>query len=518
MHLGSVLECLTDLEAIQAESSSPLADVGFRQLIESIQRYAIATLNPSGQIVSWNSGAQAITGFSLEETFGRGFWFLYPQQQRVSETPTQLLESALESGSFEEETQFIRRDGCVIWVQVSITPIRDSPAPSPGFAMVFHDISERKGAEEKTRLMLELAANAIILVNATGHLLLANPQVEKLFGYSQTELIGQPVEILVPESARVSHPHQREQFLANPSVRAMGAGRDLHGRHKDGSEFPVEIGLNPIHTGDELLVVVSIVDITERKRSEENARRHLAELAHAGRLSTMGEMLSGLAHEINQPLAAAANYARACVRFAQSGDQVTKEQLQEWMEKAAAQVDRASEIVKRLGSFLKKDRSRRTVLNLNQLVNDVIGLSRLLIPPSGSRNPAFIDVDLNESLPAVFADKVQIEQVLLNLIRNAIEAVEELPDDQRRLIIRTEPGSKLILVSVTDNGQGITLEHQSQLFNPFFTTKSEGMGLGLSISRSIIEAHDGRMLVESRPDHGTTISFLLPIYQQDNLA
>jgi C4-dicarboxylate-specific signal transduction histidine kinase len=229
-------------------------------------------------------------------------------------------------------------------------------------------------------------------------------------------------------------------------------------------------------------------------------------------------MLSALAHEINQPLAAAANYARACVRFAKSDEGVTKQQLIQWMEKAAAQSERASEIVKRLRAFMKKDRTNRSTVNLNRLVDDVIRLPTLISPSSGFGTAPTIGLELDELLPSVFADKVQIEQVLVNLIRNAVEAMEGKSGDQHRLTIRTESKDGTVVVRVTDTGYGITAEHQAQLFNPFFTTKSEGMGLGLSISRSIIESHGGQMIVETRSGHGTTISFLLPIHLQDDPA
>ena len=483
----------------------------YHLLVEGVQDYAIFMLDPVGRIISWNSGARQINGYEESEILGKHFSCFYLAVDAAAKKPEKELEIAKSEGRYEEEGKRVRKSGQVFWASVVITPLWDDLGVLRGFAKVTRDISARKSAEEKTRLMVELAINAMILVDARGLLVQVNPQTEKLFGYSQEELLGKPVEMLVPESFQQKHPAQRDKFFANPSVRDMGAGRDLHARRKDGTEFSVEIGLNPIDIGDELLVIGSIVDITERKRAEEKARLHLAELAHAGRLSTVGEMFSGLAHEINQPLAAASNYARACVRMAKSKNGATREQLQEWLEKTAAQAERASEIVKRLGTFMKKERSTRSELNVNRLIETVLALPVLLTSPIDGSTPANVRVELQEPLPLIVADKVQIEQVLVNLIRNANEAMAGIEGVKRRLTVKTEQKNRVIQVSVSDTGHGIPLEVQAQLFKPFFTTKADGMGLGLSISRSIIETHRGEMFIKSSPGNGTTIVFQLPI-------
>ena len=483
----------------------------FRLLIESVKDYAIFMLDPAGRVVSWNAGAKRIKGYDESEILGHHFSCFYQPEDVASGKPAQSLQRAKDEGHFTEEAIRVRKSGESFWASVVITPLWDEAGLLKGFAKVTRDISERKSAEEKRRLMVELAINAMIMVDARGSIVLANPQTEKMFGYSAAELIGKPVEILVPSWFRKSHPSQREKFFAAPTVRPMGARRDLQGCRKDGTEFPVEIGLNPIHTSEELLVLGSIVDITERKKAEDNARRHLAELAHAGRLSTVGEMFSGLAHEINQPLAAAANYARASVRIARSTDGPMHEKLLELMEKSAAQAERASEIVNRLGTFVKKDRSIRSEIDLNRLIQNVIALPILFISRAEAITHPRIQLELEPGLPMIVVDKVQIEQVIVNLIRNGMEAMLELPPSECQLEIRTARQGEFIQISISDHGHGIPLELQSQLFSPFFTTKSQGMGLGLSISRSIIETHQGQMLLVSSSKNGTTFEIRLPV-------
>lgn len=402
----------------------------------------------------------------------------------------------------------------VSWATVlAIIPMLPRALALPGLAMMNQrlqaEIDERKQAEDRFQLVVEAAPNAVVMINDQGHIVLVNSQTEKFFGYRRDELLGKSIELLVPDRFREKHPGYRQEFFRTPAARSMGVGRDLHGRRKDNSEFPVEIGLNPIQTKDGLMVLSAIVDITERKHAEEESRRRLAELAHVARLSTLGEMMSGLAHEINQPLAAAANYSRACVRFARAGQGATQEQLLDWMEKTAVQANRACEIVQRLGAFMQKDRKARAPLDVNQLVDEVVLLAAdgLLSDTSGHVE---VQRKLDQSLPHIVADRVQIEQVLVNLVRNGIEAMRDAAAEDQVLVVQTARDGEFIRISVTDRGRGISPEHVDQLFERFFTTKSEGMGLGLSISRSIVDAHSGRLWCEPNPDRGTTFSFTLP--------
>jgi len=315
----------------------------------------------------------------------------------------------------------------------------------------------------------------------------------------------------VPDRYQTEHPSYRRAFFAKPVARSMGIGRELYGRRKDGSEFPVEIGLNPIETGDEMLVLSAIVDITARKEAETRAQKHLADLAHVARLSTVGQMFSELAHEINQPLGAAANYARACVIFARNGEGASQEQMIEWMEKTAEQTNRAIEIVLRLGAFVKKDAGVRTKVKINHLIEKVLSLSEhTMRAASETGEPIRLELKLDPSTPGVLVDVVQIEQVLLNLIRNAIEAMQESELPLRKLTVSTWFDSSFIHASVCDTGPGIKADDLARLFDPYFTTKSTGMGLGLSISRSIVEDHEGE-LGATTSAAGTTFHFSLPI-------
>jgi two-component system sensor kinase FixL len=472
--------------------------------------HGVVMLDPRGAVTSWNEAALHITGCTPEALRTGDATRPYQARADRREEPRRDLEEATKFGAFEEESLRERGAGKNYWASILTTSLWDEHQELQGFATIIEDATAHKRSEARRRLMVELALNAMVLVDGAGVILQVNPQTEKMFGYDPEELNGQQIEILVPTALGQPHAKYREAFFANPSVRAMGVGRDLHGRRKDGSQFPVEIGLNPVQTADGLLVLSSIVDITERKQAEERARLHLTEMAHAGRLSTVGEMFSGLAHEINQPLAAAANFARAGLRMAKSPEGVGQDQLVEWLEKTGAQVARAIDIVQRVGAFVKKGRaSQHGAVDLNQVIEDVLELPALGVGPG--KHEVMPTVVTDPALPCVLADRRQIEQVLVNLVRNAAESMSDMPHDQRRLAICTAAIADRVQVSVTDAGRGIPPEHMQRLFSPFFTTKDDGMGLGLSISRSIVEAHAGRLWADSPPGAGASFHFSLPI-------
>ncbi|MBA4105601.1 MAG: hypothetical protein C0485_07560 [Pirellula sp.] len=257
--------------------------------------------------------------------------------------------------------------------------------------------------------------------------------------------------------------------------------------------------------------VGAFVDITERRSAEERERRRLAEIAHVSRLSTLGEMISGLAHEINQPLASASNFARACQRWPQTSGMPLPDDVRRLVEKILGQTERAGEIVKRLTTFVKKGASTPVFVDVNVLVRDVIALTKSCFYPAMKRDlETPLLTDLAPHLPRISVDPIQIEQVLVNLIRNAIEATQEARLSAP-VIVRTMRVADAVQISVSDGGTGVAAQTTSELFEPFFTTKPEGIGLGLSISRSIIENHGGRLWVEPNAEQGATFAFTLPL-------
>ncbi len=248
----------------------------FRLLVESVVDYAIFMLDVDGRIVSWNSGAERIKGYRASEIIGRDHSEFYTEEDRANDTPGMVLRIARERGQYEAEGWRVRKGGSRFWANVVVDAIRGDDGTLIGFSKVTRDITERKEArarDARFRRVVETAPNAIVMINASGRIEMVNAQAEQIFGYSRAEMLGQHIEMLVPQRFRANHPGLRQVFLADPRSRPMGAGRDLYGLRKDGSEFPIEIGLNPIQTEEGTMVLSAIVDISARKRLEERFRR-----------------------------------------------------------------------------------------------------------------------------------------------------------------------------------------------------------------------------------------------------
>jgi rsbT co-antagonist protein RsbR len=256
----------------------PDSEAYTRLLLESVSDYAIFTVDTEGLVTTWNRGAERISGYRPGEIIGRHFSCLYPQDKIELGSPEQELKTAATEGRFEDEGWRIRKDGSRFWANVITTPLRDPVGNLIGFGKVLRDLSEHQQATERFRLIVESAPNAIVMADHAGIIVLVNSQTEQLFGYRRDELIGQSVELLVPARVRGVHPNYRASFFADPKTRAMGAGRDLYGVHKDGREIPVEIGLNPLVTAEGPFVLASIIDITARKQAEETIARQAQEI------------------------------------------------------------------------------------------------------------------------------------------------------------------------------------------------------------------------------------------------
>src|SRR5882724_4456461 len=368
--------------------------------------------------------------------------------------------------------------------------------------------SELQVGEERFRRVVEAAPSAMIMVNQEGQITLANQQAEKTFGYPREELLGRPIEMLVPERLRSGHQGFRHDYLCDPQARLMGAGRELFGRRKDGSEVPVEIGLSSIHTSKGLLVLASIVDITERKLAELEAARQRHDLAHLARVTALGELSSSLAHELTHPLTAILSNAQAAQRFL-ADDDVDLDEVREILNDIVTQDQRAGEVIHSLRLMLKKGELQEHCddVDLNEVIRDVVNLMRSDLI---NRNVT-LDTDLAQKLPAITGDKVQLQQVLLNLVLNGCEAMADYNSSERRLLIASQWENGAVRVSVADRGSGIPEEKMQQVFERFFTTKKEGMGLGLSVCRTIVDAHRGKIWATNNAGCGAMFHFSLPI-------
>src|SRR6266513_740398 len=413
---------------------------------------------------------------------------------------------------FTMEYRLRRNDGEYRWVLDSGIPRFGSDGTFLGYIGSCFDITERKLAEEKFRLVLDAAPNAMIMVDSAGVINFANAPAATVFGYSLTELIGRHIETLIPERFRDRHAGYRKGFLSQPSSRAMGAGRDLFGRRKDGSEFPVEVGLNPIRTAQGLFVLASVIDITARKQAELEHQRQNMELARVGRVAVMGELAASLAHEVNNPVGAIVANASAGQRLVAAG-KIGTEELTELLADIVADGRRAGEVIEGIRNMVRKGEARRSLTPIGDTIHQLL---RIVHADAIGRDVK-VTAEVGPDACQVWGDPVQLLQVLLNLALNALEAMSAMPPDARRLSIRAgRNGNGDILVSVRDTGPGFPGETAEQLFEPFFSTKSEGTGMGLAISRSIIEAHGGTLSGENCDGGGACFTVRLPQAKEDN--
>jgi len=409
--------------------------------------------------------------------------------------------------AYEIDHRVRRPAGDWIWIHTRGEVVaRDAAGRALRMAGVNEDITARKLAEERFRLVVEASPSAMIVVSAQGTIALLNAQTEKVFGYTRAELLGQPVEILIPERFSPAHPGLRDSYFRDPAVRMMGAGRDLYGRRKDGGEIPVEVGLNPVRTPEGTFTLASVIDVTERRRGELEAEQRRTELAHLSRVAMLGELSGALAHELNQPLTAILSNAQAAQRFLAAGVQHLGE-VKEILDDIVEDDKRAGAVIRGLRVLLKKEEVAHHRLDLNGVALDVL---RLIRSDLLNRNVGW-STDLAPGLPVVLGDAIQLQQVLLNLVMNACDAVAGNPGDERRLEVRTARGADgSVIASVSDRGRGIPPQDLERIFEPFVTTKSHGLGLGLSVCRTIVDAHGGRIWAVNNAAAGVTVSVALP--------
>jgi PAS domain S-box-containing protein len=510
-----------------AQRATALADQqNLAAIVESSHDAIIAkTLN--GTITSWNTGAERLYGYQADEILGRSAEILFPDGQQQTEAA---LMDRIARGERVDQNQVQRRhkDGATISVSLTLSPITDAAGQITGVASISRDISERQRAEAMFRGLLEAAPDAIVGVTTDGTITLINAQTVKLFGYQRDELLGQSVDILVPERLRERHPQQRSRYFAHPRTRPMGAGAALAAVRKDGSEFPAEISLSSLETDDGIIVSAAIRDVTERliaqaerERLITQAERDASErrLQHARRLESLGQLAGGVAHDFNNILAVVANYTELLIETLENPS-VDAEDLaaaRNDLGQIARAAERATRLTKQLLAFGRRDITQAEVLGLNHVIGDVEQMLRRTIGEH-----IHLITQLDQQLWPVYADASQVEQILVNLAVNARDAMPSggtLSIDTGNANLEPEDTSgnnlapgRYVRLRVSDTGTGMPRDVIERAFEPFYTTKPQGSGTGLGLATvyGIATAAGGDVHLYSEADIGTTVTIWLP--------
>ena len=362
--------------------------------------------------------------------------------------------------------------------------------------------------EDQLRRVVDAALDGMIVIDAGGTVLLYNAACERMFGYRAGEVLGRNVKLLMTRADREAHDTYIATYLRTGRAQVIGVGRDVRGRRKDGSTVPIRLSLGELRDGDGTpMFIATLHDLTERLRARARIEELQAELAQVARASAVGAMGSALAHELTQPLAAIAGFVEASAALIDQGDGAVPDEARGYMDQAVAQVLRAGAVVRLLREFTGHGDCERSVQDINTVVEEICELAMLGTAADGVE----LRLELAGGLSPVLIDHVQIQQVVLNLVRNSIDALHGCASGA--ITVATVPAGERVAVVVSDDGPGLSEEVRERVFEPFVSTKPDGIGIGLSICRTIAEAHGGTIAaLDPGPGRGAAFRFSVPVF------
>jgi two-component system sensor kinase FixL len=507
-------------DAGQGTAHGILLDIGDRRTVQATNSRLAAIVASSedaiigktldGIVTDWNQAAQTIFGYSAREMIGKPISILLPPG--LEDEEEEIL-ARIRNGERIDHyvTRRRRKDGAIIDVSVTVSPVWNDEGVLIGASKAARDITAARAAqaallerEAHLQSVLDTVPDAMIVIDTQGIMQSFSAMAERLFGYTAQQAVGKNVSMLMPEPYQDEHDGYLARYLATGERRIIGVGRVVVGRRKNGSTFPMELAVGEMRSGDRRFFTGFVRDLTERQQTQQRLQDLQSELIFMTRLTALGEMASTLAHELNQPLAAATSYLSGGRRLLEGGKSQDIPVARDAMGNAADQILRAGQIIKRLREFVSRGESERLEEDLRKLIEEASALALVGAKETGVQ----VSFAFDPVTPPVLVDKVQIQQVILNLMRNAIEAMQEV--ERRDLVVATHRHeSGFVEVSVADTGPGIAPQVAARLFQPFTTTKRQGMGVGLSISRTIIEAHGGQLVADPNPGGGTVFRFTL---------
>jgi PAS domain S-box-containing protein len=519
--IPSLTQWRRTMDTLQAEVAERKLAQEKAELLSAIvagSEDAILSRTLEGTLTSWNAGAERLFGYSAEEAIGRNISLIVPPERAGDEAYLDYVRASKKVEHFE--TLRMHKDGHRIEVSLIESPIRDAGGNIAGVSKILRDIGELKRAEEKFRLLVESAPNAIVMINRAGGIALVNARAEEWFGYTREEMVGKPVEMLLPERFRSQHAGHRTGFFTKPTMvgpteRAMGLGRDLFALRKDGSEFPIEVGLNPIQTDEGTMVLSAIVDVTKRKQMEENIREfnrilesqvqeRTAQLRDANR--ELEEFAYAASHDLKAPLRVIDN----CSKWIEEDlEEHLTDDTRENINLMRGRVKRMNKLLDDLLEYARIGRAADAryaeTISGETMMKDVL---ELLAPPRAFR------VNVSPNFARIQVNAMPLEQILANLIGNAVKHHDK---DHGCIDITVEERGGLYVFAVKDDGPGIPARFHDQIFKMFQTLRPrdqvEGSGMGLAMVRKHVMLFGGTLDLESREGHGSTFRFTWPKQQ-----
>jgi len=458
--------------------------------------------NSDGTIVLVNAEVERLFGYAREELLGQSVDILVPMSMRAaheSDRASFMAHPEARRMGVGRDLYGMRKDGSKVPVEIGLNPINTSDGLMILSAIT--DITERKLADERFRLVVEACPSGMIMTNADGTIVLVNAEAERLFGYARAELYGRSIDLLVPAVVRADHANHRNKFLARPEARRMGIGRDLYGVRKNGTQIPIEIGLNPIHTSDGRMVLSAITDITERKRASEALAARSEELLRSN--ADLEQFAYVVSHDLQEPLRMVTYYTELLAEYLKDR---LDEKSKKYIHYAVDGAKRMQQLVKGLLAYSRINSQGRSPMPIKSeiVVKSVLDSLKVAIEESRAEI-------ICEPLPVVRADTVQLAQVFQNLIGNAIKFQAQHSPCIR---IGAKQNDKKWTFLVEDNGIGIDKQYSERVFQMFQRLhergRYDGNGIGLAIAKKIVERHGGRIWFDSEPEHGTTFYFTIP--------
>jgi PAS domain S-box-containing protein len=502
--LKSAAKRLSQMEGRRqlAEKELRESEERYRMLIDGIQDYAIFMIDPRGQVISWNAGAERIKGYSADQIVGRNFSCFFPPEDIVRGRPRELLRMAAASGRHQEQGMRVRKDGSRFLANLTFTALRDSAGNLMGFSEFSHDLSESKESGAKYRGLLEAAPDAMVVVNQIGDIVLLNVQAERQFGYRRDELVGQKVKNIIPEGFAERLIADGTRSAAEALAQQIGNGIELSGRRKDGSEFPIEIMLSPLESPEGVLVTAAIRNISLRKDAEKHLLKTVGELKRSN--DELQQFAYVSSHDLQEPLRMVASYTQLLAKRYKGR---LDSDADEFIGFAVDGCNRMQGLIQDLLAYSRAGTNPKPLREISgeEALDEALTNLRAMIEESGA-------VVTHDPLPELRTDDRQFAQVFQNLVGNAIKyRSTEIPKVH---ISATKSEDEEWIFSVRDNGLGIDPQYFERIFVLFQRlhgrNEFEGTGIGLAICKKILERLGGRIWVESQPGKGSTFYFALP--------